>query len=294
VSDPVTYTGVLPIGEHTVARLARLLADDQRQRRTRKGRRALNPWRHAVLVLRWFLDATRVAQLTVDNGIGRSTAYRYLHEGIDALAATAPSLHGALLAAKTAGHTHVALDGTLVRTDRSETVGPTTTGDGRTVDLWWSGKHHHHGGNVQVVTAPDGWPLWVSGVRPGREHDVTCARAHPELLSVLDTWSDDDRTVLADLGYEGENDRLVCPVKSRARPAARPSPSISAPETCCTPPPAPSPNAGTPCSRPASKRYGGSACVPGESARSPPPRSCCSTPSTTGPLDQIATGWSCR
>ena len=213
MSDPVTYTGVLPIGEHTAARLARLLADDQRQRRTRKGRRALNPWRHAVLVLRWFLDATRVAQLAVDNGIGRSTAYRYLHEGIDALAATAPSLHGALLAAKAAGHTHVALDGTLVRTDRSETVGPTTTGDGRTVDLWWSGKHHHHGGNVQVVTAPDGWPLWVSGVRPGREHDVTCARAHPELLSALDTWSDDDRTVLADLGYEGENDRLVCPVK---------------------------------------------------------------------------------
>src|SRR5690349_17855695 len=58
VSDPVTYTGVLPIGEHTAARLAQLLADDQHQRRTRTGRRALNPWRHAVLVLRWFLDAT--------------------------------------------------------------------------------------------------------------------------------------------------------------------------------------------------------------------------------------------
>ena len=94
MSDPVTYTGVLPIGEHTAARLARLLADDQRQRRTRKGRRALNPWRHAVLVLRWFLDATRVAQLAVDNGIGRSTAYRYLHEGIDALAAAAPACTG--------------------------------------------------------------------------------------------------------------------------------------------------------------------------------------------------------
>ena len=111
-------------GEHTAARLARLLAHDQRQRRTRKGRRALNPWRHAVLVLRWFLDATRVAQLAVDNGIGRSTAYRYLHEGIDALTAAAPSLHGALLAAKAAGHTHVALDGTLVRTDRSKPSDP--------------------------------------------------------------------------------------------------------------------------------------------------------------------------
>jgi hypothetical protein len=30
-----------------------------------------------------------------------------------------------------------------------------------------------------VVTARDGWPLWVSPVRPGREHDTNCARAHP-------------------------------------------------------------------------------------------------------------------
>jgi hypothetical protein len=161
----------------------------------------LGPWRHAVLVLRWFLDGTRVAQLAVDNRIGRSTAYRYLHEGIDVLAAVAPSLHGALLAAKPAGHTHVGLDGTLVRTDRSKAVGPTTTADGRTVDLWWSGKHHHHGGNVQVVTAPDGWPLWTSDVRPGREHDVTCARTHPDLLPTLDIWiAERDRVVLADLG----------------------------------------------------------------------------------------------
>jgi hypothetical protein len=36
----------------------------------------------------------------------------------------------------------------------------------------------HHGGNVQVITAPDGWPIWVSAVRPGREHDTTSARAH--------------------------------------------------------------------------------------------------------------------
>jgi hypothetical protein len=39
-----------------------------------------------VLVLRWFLDDTRLAQLAADNRIGSSTAYRYLHEGIDVLA----------------------------------------------------------------------------------------------------------------------------------------------------------------------------------------------------------------
>jgi hypothetical protein len=87
------------------------------------------------------LDATRVAQLATDNGISLSTAYRYLHEGIDVLAGLAPGLHGALLAAKVAGYTHVQLDGTLIRTDRSTAAGPATTADGRAVDLWWSGKH---------------------------------------------------------------------------------------------------------------------------------------------------------
>jgi hypothetical protein len=53
------------------------------------------------MILRWFLDNTRLAQLATDNAIGSSTAYRYLHEGIAALATCQPSLHSALLAAKT-------------------------------------------------------------------------------------------------------------------------------------------------------------------------------------------------
>lgn len=214
MSDPVSYTAVLPVGASTVARLAGLLAGERAGRGTREGRRALGCHAQAVLVLRWFLDATRVAQLATDNRISSSTAYRYLHEGIDVLAAVAPGLHGALLAARAAGHTHVHLDGTLIRTDRSRALGPTTG-----VDLWWSGKHHHHGGNIQVVTAPDGWPLWVSDVRPGREHDTTCARAHPGLLAALDEWTDTAHVALADLGYEGENTRLSCPIKTeRGRP----------------------------------------------------------------------------
>ncbi len=52
----------------------------------------LGCYRQAVLVLRRFLDATRLAQLAADNRIGVSTAYRYLHEGIDVLAAAAPGL----------------------------------------------------------------------------------------------------------------------------------------------------------------------------------------------------------
>jgi hypothetical protein len=139
------------------------------------GRRALSVWQQAILVLRWFCDAPRVDQLAADNRISLSTAYRYVHEGIDVLAAVAPGLHG--VPGRPGGRPLARAPGrTLVRTDRSKAVGPTVR-DGRPVDLWWPGKHHHHGGNVQVVTAPDGWPLWTSGVRAGREHDITCARA---------------------------------------------------------------------------------------------------------------------
>ena len=105
MSDPVTYTAVLPVAEETVLFVSRLLAAERRRRRTRGRRRSLGCYRQAVLVLRWFLDGTRLAQLAADNRIGRSTAYRYLHEGIDALAAAAPGLRGALLAAPTGGWT---------------------------------------------------------------------------------------------------------------------------------------------------------------------------------------------
>ncbi|MFC4047978.1 transposase family protein, partial [Dactylosporangium siamense] len=102
------------------------------------------------------------------------------------------------LAAKAAGYSHVAIDGTLIETDRCCTPGPTPG-----VDLWWSGKHAQHGGNIQVITAPDGWPIWTSDVRPGREHDTTAVRAHAEILPALTTTAADLRT-LGDLGYEGE------------------------------------------------------------------------------------------
>jgi DDE superfamily endonuclease len=76
VSDPVTYTAVLPVEEQVVQFVSALLAADRRRRRTRSRRRVLGCYRQAVLVLRWFLDGTRLAQLAADHRIGRSTAYR--------------------------------------------------------------------------------------------------------------------------------------------------------------------------------------------------------------------------
>jgi hypothetical protein len=189
----------LTVREETVLFFSRLLHDERLRRGTRAGTRALSCFKQAVLVIRWFLDGTRVAQLALDNAIGRSTAYDYLYEGIEVLAAQAPGLESALLAAKMAGYGHVNIDGTIIETDRCAAPGPTPG-----VDLWWSAKCHNHGGNVQVITAPDGWPLWTSPVRPGREHDTSALREHAEILPLLGVWTADHLRVLGDLGYEGE------------------------------------------------------------------------------------------
>lgn len=166
--DPVRFTSVLTVRRETVLFLARLLHLHRLESGTRRGTRALGPFRQAVLVLRWFADNTRVRQLACDFDIGKSTAYDYLHEGIDVLAGIAPDVHEALLAARARGDSHLNLDGTLIHTDRVAAVGPNGA------DLWWLGKHKHHSGNVQVLSDSDGFPIWVSGVRPGREHDTTC------------------------------------------------------------------------------------------------------------------------
>lgn len=204
----ITYEAVLDVSEHSVQFLSKLLHEERVRRETRTGTRALGTYKQAVLVLRWFLDDTRMSALARDNGISGSTAYDYRDEGIAVLAARKPSLHNALLAAKAAGHTHVIVDGTLIETDRIDTPGPTAG-----VDLWWSGKHKHHGGNIQVVSAPDGWPLWTSDVRPGREHDLTAARADPDLIDLIALWVSDGQMSLADLGYEGEPDIFKVPFK---------------------------------------------------------------------------------
>jgi hypothetical protein len=213
----VTYTAALPVREQTALYLSGLLRAERARRGTRGGTRALGCFKQAVLVLRWFLDGTRVAQLAADNGISTSTCYDYLHEGTGVLAAQAPRLESALLAAKMAGYSYVTIDGTVMETDRCRTPGPTPG-----VDLWWSAKCDNHGGNIQVITAPDGWPLWTSQVRPGREHDTTAVREHVEILPLLQVWTAQHLRVLGDLGYEGEAGLItVAYKKTQARQAHR-------------------------------------------------------------------------
>ncbi|AQW48453.1 transposase family protein [Streptomyces violaceusniger] len=203
----ITYTAVLDVGRETAETLARLLHEHRQRLGTRKNTRALGVFKQGVLVLRWFVDGARLAQLARDNGISLPTAYRYLHEGPTVLAVHAPDLSTALERAAAAGYTHLNLDGTVIRTDRVSAQGPNGA------DLWWSAKHRHHGGNVQVVSAPDGWPLWVSPVRPGREHDTSCARTHG-LVDVLNRLAVTlGIPTLTDLGYENAGDGFRHPAK---------------------------------------------------------------------------------
>ncbi len=107
-----------------------------------------------------------------------------------------------------AGYSHVTICGTFIETDRCRTPGPTPG-----VDLWWSGKHDNHGGNVQVTAAPDGWPHRTSPIRPGREHDTTALRHHDEVLPLLAAWTGDHLHVLGHLGYKGEQTTITVAFK---------------------------------------------------------------------------------
>ncbi|GGN86554.1 hypothetical protein GCM10011579_078470 [Streptomyces albiflavescens] len=66
---------------------------------------------------------------------------------------------------------------------------------------------------MQVISAPDGWPLWVSPVRPGREHDTTCARAHGLVDDLNRLAATLGIPTLTDLGYENAGEGLRHPVK---------------------------------------------------------------------------------
>jgi hypothetical protein len=184
VDDCVTYTCTLDMRRATVAFLAGLLEAERIRRGTRADTRALTCFAQAVLVVRWFLDSVRLARLATDHEIGRSTAYRYLHEGIDALAAQAPDLHAALTYAQQAGIRHLNLDGVVIPTDRCKAPGPT-----KEVDLWWPGKIHgarrqrpgpDPAGRLAAVDQPGApWPRTRRDRRRHPRPDRTARRARP-------------------------------------------------------------------------------------------------------------------
>jgi hypothetical protein len=205
----IAYRATLDVPRELAQFTARMLLAERRRRGTPRGSRALTCFWQAVLGLRWFRDRTTAEALARDHGISRATAYRYLDEVIIVLAERAPELGQALERAKDEGYSHVILDGKIIACDRCKE--PAISAKGEVIDLWYSGKAHTHGGNIQAMIAPDGFPLWISPVEPGSVHDVTAARIHA--LPALYRAAAADLPTLADPGYEGAGIGILIPVK---------------------------------------------------------------------------------
>jgi hypothetical protein len=209
----ITYRATLDVPRELARYLGRLLHAERRDRGTRKRTRALTCYEQAVLGLRWFRQNTDITALARDHGISRATGYRYLDEVVAVLAEQAPDLHDALRRAKDDELSHVVLDGKIFSADR---LGEKTTSvKGEAIDLWYSGKAHQHGGNIQALTAPDGFPLWVCDVEPGSVHDLTVAREQV-LGALYRAASRLGLPTLADGGYDGAGIGVFTPVKQPA------------------------------------------------------------------------------
>jgi hypothetical protein len=208
----IAYRATLDVPRELAQFTAKLLAAERRRRRTPKGSRALTCFWQAVLGLRWFRDRTAADALARDHGISRATAYRYLDEVIAVLAQEAPELTEALERARDEGLPHVILDGKIIEADRCREK--TISVKGEAIDLWYSGKAHAHGGNIQAVFTPGGFPLWVSEAEPGSVHDITAARRHA--LPGLYRAATAGLPALADPGYDGTGIGIHIPVKQPA------------------------------------------------------------------------------
>jgi hypothetical protein len=172
---------------------------------SRPGQRAGTVHTQVALLLRWLRHRLDLRTLAADAQLSIATAYRYLHEALDVIAAHAPDLSDVLARARRGGQPFVCLDGTLVPTDRVAARAE------RGHHLWYSGKHHAFGGNVQVIFDPTGFPLWVSEVCPGSTHDLTAAREL--VLPALYPHAARGLPGLADKGYTGAGVGIHVPIK---------------------------------------------------------------------------------
>jgi hypothetical protein len=147
----ITYRATLDVPADTVRQVSSWLLDHRKAHDARPWQRAATPYVQAVMVLRWFKEATDLRVLARDAAVSIATAYRYLHEAIDVIAGHAPELPEVLAEGLRQGWAFACLDGTLIASTRS--AARSEAGH----DVWYSGKHKRHGGNIQVLTGPTGY-----------------------------------------------------------------------------------------------------------------------------------------
>src|SRR3954466_7384655 len=181
-----------------------LVAKELREHRRQLGTR----WRlvssseQALMVLAHLRKGATHRDLANGFGVGVTTAYRYLKEGLTVLAAMAPTLEQAIQTAKKKAY--VTLDGTLVRIDR------VAMASGRDRP-YYSGKHKAHGVNVQVIADPAGRLIWASPVLPGARHDMGAAREHGS----IDALNAAGVHAVADTAYQGGGPAIRVPQRRR-------------------------------------------------------------------------------
>lgn len=135
------YPSGIDVSSSVLSFLSARLRELRRQHGTRW--RRLTPGRQALLTLAHLRCGHTYAQLAAGFSVGTATAYRYIAEAVDVLAAPAPTLTEAVKTAATKAF--VILDGTLLPIDRIAADRP-----------FHYGKHKRHGMSVQAHHRPGG------------------------------------------------------------------------------------------------------------------------------------------
>ena len=196
----LSYPAAIPLSTRSLNHLASLIRTHRQQRRSRW--RRLDPGRQALLALAHLRNGDTLTRLTAGFAIGVTTAWRYVREAIDLLAATAHDLTTAMTGIRLLAY--AIPDGTLIPIDRVTDQKP-----------YYSGKHRRHGVNVQVIADPAGRLIWASATLPGAVHDLTAARSH----TIIEALSRAKVMTFADKAYQGARGSIRTPVKRhRYRP----------------------------------------------------------------------------
>lgn len=206
--------------------------------------RKLKPGKQALLVLVHLFKNEPFEQVADAFGIGTSTAWRYVQEGVALLAGQAPTLTEALWQLAWSASNFVFADGTVVPIDRVRGVPdppvPADQGKGRKARilaekaraeqrrrrrlkgekeepvvagispanlnrLYYSGKHKHHTVTLQGLVDAHGDLVWISDGLPGSVQDLAAAHHH----GIIHLAAQADLFVVADLAYVGAGPHVL-------------------------------------------------------------------------------------
>ncbi|MFF8638924.1 transposase family protein [Streptomyces pilosus] len=192
----LVYPSATDLPSRTLRHLSGLLAGHRRRIGSRW--RRLTCGRQALLVMAHLRCGDTYARLAAGFRIGIATAYRYIREAVDLLAALAPTLGQAMETVRKKAY--VILDGTVLPIDRIAADRP-----------YSSGKKRHHGMNVQILADPAGRLISASDSLPGAVHDLTAARTHG-IPAALDA---DAIKCCADKAYQGAGPAVRVPFRGK-------------------------------------------------------------------------------